>query len=460
MPDARPSCFVVMGYKKRTDPDSSKLYDLDKSYRSIIKEAVEAAGYQPVRSDEVTEPGMISRQMYQLLMDAELVVCDLTTLNPNALFELGVRMALRPKATVVIAAEGTKIPFNLNQNRFFWYVHRGETIDYEEATEAQKKLTAACLAAKDSLQPDSLIYSIFRNELRPPSWVEKSSEPGRAIESPTAAPDAAFNIREAIVTLKGAKRWTDAIDKLRELHDEAGARGRPMDEWFTQQWALCTYKQRERDGKSDVDHLLEAREILQRLNPHSTTDAETLGLWAAIHKRLSEHPDRDSASRERDLATAIASYRKGYLLRDDHYNGVNYAFLLLRRAVESSGDPRRNVRDFVEATDAWTHVVELCSALLDKPVPGGQPLQRENRETLEEHFWQMASLAQALFALDDGRYAAARKRLSALYDLLGREEWMMETTDNQEGLLKKLLERRPPSAVAFSPVQATKSGAP
>ena len=91
--------------------------------------------------------------------------------------ELGVRMALRPKATVVMAAEGTKIPFNLNQERFFFYKHGGEVIDYEDAKGAQVKLTEICKAAVAGRDADSLVYAIFGSELDPPRW-KRLASPG------------------------------------------------------------------------------------------------------------------------------------------------------------------------------------------------------------------------------------------------------------------------------------------
>ena len=49
----KPTCFVVMGFREQTDPISGKTFDLDKSYRILIKPAVEAAGATCVRADEI-----------------------------------------------------------------------------------------------------------------------------------------------------------------------------------------------------------------------------------------------------------------------------------------------------------------------------------------------------------------------------------------------------------------------
>ena len=97
------TCFVVMGFGEKTDFQQQKTFDLDKSYRIIIKTAVEAAGLECIRADDVMHSGVIDKPMYELLLTADVVVADLSTSNANAIYELGVRHALRPHTTIVIA---------------------------------------------------------------------------------------------------------------------------------------------------------------------------------------------------------------------------------------------------------------------------------------------------------------------------------------------------------------------
>src|SRR5512139_3461210 len=60
---------------------------------------------------------------------------------------------------------------------------------------------------------------------------------------------------------------------------------RPNDDYVVQQLALATYKSKQPEPKTALE---EARTILKTLNPESTNDPETLGLWGAVHKRLWE----------------------------------------------------------------------------------------------------------------------------------------------------------------------------
>ena len=83
------SCFVVMGFGTKTDFPTGRTLDLDKTYRAIIKPAVEEAGLRCVRADEIVHSGSIDVAMYRELLESDLVVADISTCNPNALYELG-----------------------------------------------------------------------------------------------------------------------------------------------------------------------------------------------------------------------------------------------------------------------------------------------------------------------------------------------------------------------------------
>ena len=101
MPDEK-TCFVVMGFGEKTDYQTQRTLNLDKTYKGIIKPAVEQCGLKCIRADDIIHSGTIDKPMYELLLDADLVIADLSTANPNAIYELGVRHALRPNTTIII----------------------------------------------------------------------------------------------------------------------------------------------------------------------------------------------------------------------------------------------------------------------------------------------------------------------------------------------------------------------
>ena len=170
MPDqaTRGVCFVVMGFGKKTDFETGRTLDLDKTYKNIIKPAAEAARLKCVRADEIVHSGLIDLPMYEQLLTADVVVADLSTSNKNAFYELGVRHALRPHTTIIIAEDGMKaFPFDVNHVLVRQYHHLGEDIGYSEVIRFRDQLTQAINEIVDSDPPkdDSPIYTILHLSL-------------------------------------------------------------------------------------------------------------------------------------------------------------------------------------------------------------------------------------------------------------------------------------------------------
>jgi hypothetical protein len=68
------------------------------------------------RADKMSDPGRIDEQIITALLSAELVIADITNLNPNAFYEIGIRHAIQ-KPTIHMHLEGQKIPFDISSFR-------------------------------------------------------------------------------------------------------------------------------------------------------------------------------------------------------------------------------------------------------------------------------------------------------------------------------------------------------
>lgn len=113
---------------------------------SRIKPAVQDAGLKCVRADEIPHAGTIDMPMFEQLMQADLVVAELSTSNLNAAYELGVRHALKPRTTIIIAEEQFASSFDINHIVTLPYRLDGKVLDIEEAARFRAVLANAITA--------------------------------------------------------------------------------------------------------------------------------------------------------------------------------------------------------------------------------------------------------------------------------------------------------------------------
>ena len=117
----RPLVFVVMPFGKKFDPSGIHEIDFDRVYESAIKPAVLDEGFEVLRADEERSGGIIHVPMFERLLLAEMVIADLTLLNANVFYELGVRHSAKPKTTILIHAKENQLPFDVHMVRSIPY---------------------------------------------------------------------------------------------------------------------------------------------------------------------------------------------------------------------------------------------------------------------------------------------------------------------------------------------------
>jgi hypothetical protein len=89
----------------------------------LIEPAMKAAGLAGGTTGEIVEPGNIREDMFQLIIEADLVICDISIHNANAFYELGIRHALRKNRTLMIRGKSAAddIPFDILTDRYAAY---------------------------------------------------------------------------------------------------------------------------------------------------------------------------------------------------------------------------------------------------------------------------------------------------------------------------------------------------
>ncbi len=436
MTNDRKTCFVIMGFGEKTDFQSNpqRVLDLDKTYEYIIEPAVTEAGLACIRADRIVHSTVIDKPMYEYLLNADLVVADLSTSNANAIYELGVRHALRPSTTIVLAEKNFSFPFDLNHLSILKYEHLGKEIGYGEVLRVKKALKQKVVELSDKGETDSPVYVFLPSLTRAEAAAAEIAVVAAAAPEPAPRTDdrsfaelmESFRQAKASVSAKRPSDWIKAIAFLEPLR-----KMQPQDPYVLQQLALATYKSELPDK---LAALHDAKTILSELSPATSADAETVGLWGAIHKRL-----WDVGSDRADLDHGIAAYERGFYLKNDYYNGINYAFMLDVRASLTEGE--ESVADRVLARRVRRHVLEICDGAL---VAGRFPA--------DEKFWIGATKVEALIGLGRKEEAEAlkekvvseeRERLRAEgADRATAGDWKEQSLDAQLGKLEALLPPR------------------
>lgn len=402
------TCFVITGYGVKKDYINNRDIDLDKTFKHIVKPVFEEMGYECKRSCDYP-PGMIDTIMYKGIYNADFVIADISTLNPNALYELGVRHALKPYTTLVICEDGifvnNKLPFDLSHLTAMAYHHDGKSLDIDEVERFRKVLKDAVTGMVAAHNVDSPVFTHIQGlQVLIQGASNTATEnianslnvnrgavgavPGDANEivqqaldldegaQADSSPTFSDMIDDAVAAIKN-KQFDAAIPMFQKLLEV-----KPGDAFFVQQLCLATYKSAKPDAVTANQN---AYKILEQLNPESSTDTETLGMAGSIHKSLFALTN-DKAMLEKSLRF----YQRGYYIANDYYNGINTVFLYWKLA-SLAADKENATFNKTQAMQISTHVIEICNNLRKDPDYG----KRKDKE------WITNTLAEAYFGLDD-----------------------------------------------------------
>ncbi len=105
-----PIAFVIMPFSEKTERYSKGFFD--EVLTNLITPAAVEAGFK-VETAKRDGSDVIQSTIVNDLLNADLVIADLTDHNPNVLFELGLRMAFE-KPIALIRAQGTSAIFDVD----------------------------------------------------------------------------------------------------------------------------------------------------------------------------------------------------------------------------------------------------------------------------------------------------------------------------------------------------------
>ncbi len=410
-----PLCFILMPFGHKPTSDG-RMVDFDAVYQQLIKPAVEAAGLEPLRADEEQVGGLIHKPMFERLVLCEYAVADLTTANANVFYELGVRHAVLPRATLAIfAKDWGQLPFDVNGLRAQPYHLEADGRPCAVAEDVAR-LSASLRAAREP-STDSPVFQllngfpdiqrlktdVFRERVRYAESVKGQLAAARrqgeaallAIEQSLGAlgdADAAVVV-DLFLSYRAVKAWGRMVD-LQARMAEPLARTVMIREQLG--FAL------NRLGEGEA-----AERVLTDLIAERGASSESCGLLGRVYKDRWQAALKagESALARGLLKKAIAAYLQGFEADwRDAYPGINAVTLM-----ELADDPRRR------------SLLPVVRYAVERRMANGQP-----------DYWDYATaLELAVLALDQD---AAE---GALADALAhvREPWEPETTANNLALI-------------------------
>ena len=141
--------------------------DFDCVEKKLVGPALENIKAEGRTTGEILQAGNIRIDMFQELLTADIVVADITTNNPNAFYELGIRHALQEKRTYLIRAKlpppqtveeakAADVPFDLKTDRYLEYDPGDPGASLEKLTEALRETVA-------SIRQDSPVFLSLPN---------------------------------------------------------------------------------------------------------------------------------------------------------------------------------------------------------------------------------------------------------------------------------------------------------
>ena len=390
-------CFVVIGFGTKPSYATGvvRMLDLNQTYTKLLKPVFDELGIKCQRACDMNVTGSIDQVMIKAINESDIVICDITCLNANALWELGVRHALKKQHTILIsdfAHLRPSPPFDVSHHVIMGYEHSPEGITDAEAERFRGELKKLVENLENNLLPsDSPVHDVL--------FPQEGSLFGKKEEGTPLEPFA--SLMDRAEAAKKKKDWPLAIslfDKAKEYTEKNLAPKSDLP-FIECRRALCTYK----STPNDLFVLAKAMAILEPLNPRETTNVEILGLSGAINKRIFE-----ISNDLKYLEESTWYYDRGFSLVQDYYNGINAAFMLYKKAAVLKTNGDADWEDAKTDADSMRNKVLKTSLALEA---GGN---------LKDPVWVLYTIAEAYnYKGDADKQTAYEVKAKAVADATG-----------------------------------------
>jgi hypothetical protein len=241
-------CFVISpigadGSPERTQADTVLTY--------LIKKAL-SDGYEVLRADDDTNPGAITPRIIQSIIEADLIVADISGLNPNVFYELAVAHGYHKPTVHIQDAEG-RPPFDIKDMRTISYdiSHPGKL------EQAQRQLAAF---AKSALADPASIET----PLRSAQQFEAVQASGDLVaQTNVQIMEAIDELRQEVKSLSDSAMLRQTIDRLLgELAESSKSRNPQSSKISSNARAIEEY-----NGAALAHNLeMRAKELIREIN--------------------------------------------------------------------------------------------------------------------------------------------------------------------------------------------------
>jgi hypothetical protein len=456
MSDNKQRAFVIRPFGIKTDSAGGKV-NFDYVHAELIGPALKRAGLSGSTTGEIIEAGNIREDMFSLIIEADLIICDITHHNANVFYELGIRHALRKKRTVLLkgspAADST--PFDILTDRYVSY-------ELNEPAKACESLTAAIKATLASdRETDSPVFKMLPDlrEVDPTAIQAVPTDFGEDVSKARAAGSIGW-LRLLASEVNGLRFQWPALrmvaQALWDLKDYQGARrvweqicdNNPDD--LSANLALANLFERQYRKENRPELLersnqaiarvirMEELPVGQKAEAHALRARNLKTLWRLDFEGEAALEKRREIATNRALLEAYKAYRSAYLGDlNHHWSGLAALQQGTIALALSSEDVWQDAFDNSDQADA-------CKAKLERQVEALRPMVSQAIEAAlaradlrdDEWVWTKLSSADLMFLTEErskrvveayrnaiprnGRFAwdAAKGQL-ALFALLG-----------------------------------------
>jgi hypothetical protein len=232
--------------------------DFDRVHSELLKPVLTAHGIDAQTTGAFAQAGNIRVDMFEQLMIADLVIADISIHNANVYYELGIRHALRDRATILIRAKGDDVPFDLRTDRYLEYPADNPAMASADLAEAVRQTIAGT-------RPDSPVFLLVP-ALRP-------NDPETLLPAPASFAEA---VRSAQENRDRARLWLFA-EEVASL------------DWATRAWRVIGRAQ------TSIRHYAGAYITWEQVRSRRPDDDEANLALATIYQRLGDLSASSSA---------------------------------------------------------------------------------------------------------------------------------------------------------------------